>query len=108
MAGDYKISVSYQSIESAIQNFKSNKNKLQSAIDNMRKAMSTVDSNWNGTASAHYVNTFFSIYNNLMTSNETMDQSIAGLQTAVEEYRGAESTITSMFDSVEMAENPFQ
>ncbi|MBE5801778.1 MAG: WXG100 family type VII secretion target [Clostridiales bacterium] len=106
MASIDRINVSIEELSNTISKFSTAKEQLAAAYGQMATEVMALNSSWNGAASEAFVNRFSDLTNNIRTSDATMEQSIAGLKTAVEEYTRAEEEASSLLGSMTDA-SPF-
>lgn len=98
---DTRLKVSEEAFQAAITKFDSKKNALTLTCYKISDVVRTLDGSWNGAASEAFKSQFDSLFNNLKSTEQAMDNVITKLKTALNIVTEYEGQITQGFQSAE-------
>lgn len=106
MAND-RINASAEAFEQAVSQFNSCMSELQNSYLQMTSAVFTLDTTWNGEASEAFKNQYNELFNNLKTSDATIEAAIKDIQMVIAGHEEINAEIGAMFDSAADTTDPF-
>ncbi|MBE5796760.1 MAG: WXG100 family type VII secretion target [Clostridiales bacterium] len=106
MAND-RINVSVEAFEQAVSQFHSCMSELQNSYLQMTSAVFTLDTTWNGEASEAFKNQYNELFNNLKTSDATIESAVKDIQMVVAGHEEVNAEVGASFEAAADTTDPF-
>jgi len=101
MSGFTVTKVNYAALEGAISKFNTCKAELADAYQKMATEAMSLGNTWKSPASQTFMSRMSELVANIRTSDGTVEQAVQGLQVALDTFREAEATASSLLSSME-------